>query len=130
MAWTVAQDVIDRWVGPGAPSVTSQIDLLIEDAEQLIVEKFPKIQDRIDDGSLKPVTIKRVVSGMVARVYQNPENLSYFQRTTGPFGSGKTFRDSGVSGLGLSDSDIAALSPRIGGAFSVDLLPNPDVRRW
>lgn len=130
MAWAVAKDVTDRWVGPGAPSNNSQISLLIGDAEQIILEYFPAIQDRIDNGDLNVNTVKRVVVGMVTRVYQNPENLSYFQRTTGPFGSGKTFRDSGVSGLGLTDADIAALSPRRGGAFSVDLLPNPTVGRW
>lgn len=127
MAWTSYSDVADRWVG-NDPIINDEalITTLIGDAEAIILSKFPKIQDRIDAGSLSLTVINYVVSRQVGRVLRNPENLTYLQQNTGPFGSGKNYGSApGNTDIWLSDEELELLSVKRGDkAFSIDTAPN------
>lgn len=123
MAWATFQDVTDRWVGTGAPDNEDLVNALIQDAEAVILSEFPKIQDRIDAGTLALSVVTMVVCRQVARVLRNPENLSYWQQQTGPFGQARNFGKE--SDIWLTSEEEEMLSPKRGGkAFQIDLAPN------
>lgn len=131
MDWATFADVVDRWVGPGAPTNQSQVEKLIEDAEQVILSEFPGIQERIDNESLPLERVTLVVVQIVTRFLRNPEGLSNVQQTTGPFSQSRSFAER-ASGLTLTDSEIKLLAPQRGKAFEVDLgwrasAPMPDI---
>jgi len=121
--WATFADVVDRWVGPGAPTNQSQVETLIDDAEQVILSEFPGIQDRIDSGALPEERVTMVVVQIVTRFLRNPEGLSSVQQTTGPFSQSRSFVDRS-SGLTLTESEIKLLSPTRGKAFEIDLGSN------
>lgn len=127
MAWTSYSDVADRWVG-NDPIITNEelVTALIEDAEAIILSRFPKIQDRIDAESLNVAVVKLVVSRQVSRVLRNPENLTYLQQNSGPFGSGKNYGSApGNTDIWLSEEEEKLLSVKTGHkAFSIDTAPN------
>ena len=47
MPWATPDDVIDRWIGDGAPTDTAQVGLWIADAETLIRFEYPDIDTRV-----------------------------------------------------------------------------------
>lgn len=124
MSWATPQDVIDRWVGPGAPTDADLVQALINDAEAVILAEFPKIQDRITANTLSQGTVVMVVCRMVSRVLRNPEGLSYLQQNTGPFGQGKNYGANAGVDIWLTGDEEELLAPkRKGKAFEVDLAP-------
>jgi hypothetical protein len=121
--WTTFADVTARWVGGGVPTDETLVEALITDAENVILAEFPLIQDRITAETLSADVVTLVTVRMVTRVLRNPENLSYHQQNTGPFGQGRTFGND--RDIWLSDEEKRLLSPiRPGKAFSLDLGPN------
>lgn len=121
MSWTIPQDVLDRWVGGNVPTDTDLIAALITDAEAIVLAEYPAIQTRIDNNELAVDVIVMVVSRMVSRVLRNPDNVSYWQQTTGPFGQARNFGDNAVD-IWLSADEKQLLAPkRRGKAFEVDL---------
>jgi hypothetical protein len=123
MAWATYNDVTDRWAGSNAPTDEDLVNALLQDAEAVILSEFPKIQDRIDAGSLPIQVVTMVVCRMVSRVLRNPENLTYWQQQTGPYGQARNFGTSG-SDIWLSSEEEEMLAPKKRGkAFEVDLAP-------
>lgn len=121
MSWTTFQDVIDRWVGPGVPDDSDLVAALITDAEAVILSAYPRIQERIDADTLPLSTVVLVVVRMVSRQLRNPEGLTYWQQTTGPFGQARNY-GSNPQDVWLTPDEKNLLSPRKKGkAFSVDL---------
>lgn len=126
MAWATFADVKDRWVGSNQPTDEALVESLIGDAEAVILSKFPKIQDRIDAETLPLGVVTMVVVRMVSRVLRNPENLSYWQQQTGPFGQARNF-GSQVD-IWLSEDERQLLAPNNAGkAFEVNLGSNAGV---
>lgn len=124
MTWATFQDVTDRWVGSNAPTDEDLVAALIGDAEAVILSEFPKIQDRIDADTLPLAVVKMVAVRMVSRVLRNPENLTYWQQQTGPYGQARNF-GTGGSDIWLTDEEKAMLAPKARGkAFEIDLAPN------
>lgn len=129
MSWTLYSDVTDRWVG-NDPIIQNEelVTALIADAEAIILSEFPKIQDRIDADTLNVAVIKFVVSRQVSRVLRNPENLTYWQQNTGPFGSGKNYGSNGNTDIWLTSEEEELLSVKRGRkAFSIDTAPNAGI---
>lgn len=125
MSWVSPQDILDRWVGGGAPTDEDLIQALINDAEAVVLAEYPKIQDRVTAGTLSITTIHMVVSRMVMRVLRNPEGLSYWQQNTGPFGQGKSYGSGSATDIWLSPEEKAFLAPKKKGkAFEIDLGVN------
>jgi hypothetical protein len=120
MSWATPQDIIDRWVGNDVPTDTDLMEALIADAEAVILSEFPKIQERIDDNELPLAVVTLVVSRMVSRLLRNPENLTYWQQQTGPFGQARNF-GTGNGDIWLSDQELSLLAPnKRGKAFEVN----------
>lgn len=127
MSWTTFADITDRWVGPGAPDDEALVSALIADAEAVILSEYPRIQERIDAETLPLSTVVMVVSRMVSRQLRNPEGLTYFQQTTGPFGQARNY-GSNPQDVWLTPEEKNLLSPRKKGkAFSVDLGPSAGI---
>jgi hypothetical protein len=127
MSWTTPQNVLDRWIGPGVPDDTELIAQLIADAEIVILSKYPLIQERIDDDRLSIDAVIFVVVRMVTRQLRNPEGLTYWQQTTGPFGQARNYGNANL-GIWLSEEEEEMLSPKVRGkAFEVDLAPDATI---
>lgn len=127
MSWTNPQDVLDRWVGSGAPVDEDLVQALINDAEAIILSEFPRIQERISSGRLPLNAVLFVVSKQVSRVLRNPEGLTYWQQTTGPFGQARNYGSAGQD-IWLTADEKAMLAPKKSGkAFSIDLAPEAGI---
>lgn len=121
--WTTPQDILDRWVGEDYPTDTDLIAALIQDAEAVIVSHYPRIGERIESDELPEDIVTMVTSRMVTRVLRNPEGLSSWQQTTGPFSQNRSFPQERDIWITQDEKDL--LSPKVSGkAFSVDLAPN------
>ena len=133
MAWTIAADVIDSWIGDGAPTDTGQVDIWIDKAERHIRFRVTDLQARIDaEAELDPPSTelvdaaRDVVVAMVTRLYRNPDGWRQKQVTTGPFSESGTVGGDNHGTLYLTDDELASLqgvSDR-GGAFEIDMLPS------
>jgi hypothetical protein len=123
MSWATPQDITDRWVGPGAPTDEDLVQALINDAEAVITAEYPAIQGRIDNGSLPLQTVQLVVARMVTRVLRNPETVTYWQQTTGPFGQARNFGENIDIWLSENEKNLLAPSKR-GKAYSLDTAPD------
>lgn len=125
--WVTPEDVISRWLGGGSPSVDSPIlATLIEDAEDAVLEVYPRIQERIDSGLLPINRVKRVVAGVVIRAYKiASEYRNSFSETTGPFSQSGSFSEQTPRTISLTDEEIRTLAPnRVKQAFTVSMAPN------
>lgn len=109
MAWATYEDVLDRWVGDDAPTDTDVITALIGDAETVIKATYPGIQGRITAETISLDVVIMIVVRMVTRVLRNPANVSYLQRTVGPFGQAQNFGDK--LDVWLSDEEKTLLAP-------------------
>lgn len=124
MSWTTPKDITDRWVGSDIPNDEDLVQALINDAEAVILAEYPRINERITDGALPLANIQLVVSRMVSRILRNPENLSYWQQQTGPFGQARNFGE-GNADIWMSENEKKLLAPkRNGKAFETDQAPN------
>lgn len=124
MTWATFENVTARWVGNGAPTDENLVGALIADAEAVILANFPAIQDRIDAGTLPEATVTMVVVRMVSRILRNPEGLSYWQQTTGPFGQARNYGSTSQD-IWLTTEELDLLAPKKRGkAFEIDLAPN------
>lgn len=127
MAWATFADVTDRWVGSSAPTDEQLVEALIGDAEAVILSEFPAIQTRIDAGTLPLRLVTLVVCAMVSRVLRNPENLTYWQQQTGPFGQARNYGSS-VTGLNMTDDEEEMLAPKKRGkAYEINQAPGAGV---
>lgn len=131
MAWATASDVIDSWIGDGAPTDDALVGVWIGRAERHIRRSVTDLQARIDAEaeSVPPSTeladtARDVVVAMVTRVFRNPEGVRQRQEGTGPFTGTVTYGGDIPGGLGLTDDEMAALrgKPK-GAAFSLDTIP-------
>ena len=129
MTWATFSDVTDRWVGSDTPTDTALVNALIADAETVILSVYPRIQERITAGTLSADTVNLVVVRMVSRVLRNPENLTYWQQNTGPFGQGRSFGTD--KDIWLSPDEKSLLAPVTRGkAFSLTTAPDMNSARY
>lgn len=127
MSWTSPQDVLDRWVGGNAPVDEDLVQALINDAEAVILSEYPRIQERITSGKLSLNVILFVVSKQVSRVLRNPEGLTYWQQTTGPFGQARNYGTASQD-IWLTSEEEEMLAPKkLGKAFAIDTAPDAGI---
>lgn len=130
MAWVTAKDVIDSWIGPGAPNDTALVDTWIARAERMIRRSVADLQQRIDaEAEQDPPSTdlldltKDVVIGMVTAVFRNPEGKRSIQSASGPLSESTTFGGDTPGALVLTRADNDLLSGfRPGEAFTFDLI--------
>lgn len=133
MAWTTAEDVLNAWIGDGAPTDLTKVDTWIGMAERLIRREVPDLQSRLDaEAELVPPvtdlldTVRDIVISMVTRVFRNPDGRRSIQQTTGAFSESTTFGGDTPGGLILTDDELSALQGNKSGqrAFMVDMIPS------
>lgn len=133
MAWTTAEDVLNAWIGDGAPADPVKVDTWIGMAERLIRREVPDLQARIDAEAeiVPPVTdmletARDIVISMVTRVFKNPDGKRSMQSASGPLSESITFGGDNPGGLFLSDDERRALLGGRSGqrAFMVDMIPS------
>jgi len=131
MAWATAEDVIDAWIGEGAPTDEDQVNIWLSKAIREVNYRVPDIQKRIDAEAAEtpPRTdllelAKDVVVAMVTRVFRNPEGIRQTNVTTGPYTNSKTYGGDTPGGLGLTADELAKLQgASSSGAFTISLIP-------
>lgn len=119
--WTDVDEVRERALGVDEGFTDSQIQRLIEDAEDIVQAAFPLVESQVPK-DIPIERVARVVSGMVIRRLRNPEGIRTFQDSTGPYSGSTTFAGDNPGELYLTDDDKRALSVGAGAgrrAFSV-----------
>lgn len=103
-------DIEARW-RPLSAAETTVADALLDDASDLIRNRFGDIDARLDSGSITEATLVRVVVGMVRRAMLSPgfEGVESLQQTTGPFSVNAKYVNP-AGNLYLSADDVRALT--------------------
>ena len=124
MTWTQPQDILNRWTGGDAPAENSPTLLtFIEDAEDLILFHYPRIQERIDNGELTTRRIQRVVASVVIRAYRSAgSHLSSYSESFGDASRSESYNNNGVRGLTLTSEELALLAPPKQQVYMLDLI--------
>jgi hypothetical protein len=128
MAWAVAQDVLDAWIGEGAPFNTASVTYWVGRAERLVRSSVPGLQARIDSGLEPDLSddVRDVVVAMVERKFRNPEGVRTRQESTGPFSGSVTMGGDQPGELWITDDELKRISPPSSlGPFTVavDTIP-------
>ena len=123
--WATVDDIKDRYIGGDLPATDAEIQVLIDDAEDIIRREIPDIEELIDSGEVPENRVRRIVAKMVIRVLRNPDGYRSTNLTSGPFSQGYTWAGDNPGELTLTDEDKDDLLPGIGGqrAYSVDMMP-------
>lgn len=131
MSWTTPSDVTGSWIGMDAPDDDALVQKWIDRAEREVRFRVPDLQSRIDaEAELVPPseelvnTAIDVVVAMVSRVFRNPEGIRQTNKTTGPFTESATYGGDVPGGLGVTDDEVAKLSGKSQGAFSISMIPS------
>lgn len=132
MSWTAPTDVVDSWIGEGAPADDTLLQMWIDKAEREVRFRVPDLQARIDaEAELIPPSTdlldaaRDVVVAMVTRVFRNPEGIRQTNTTTGPFTESQTYGGDQPGGLALTADELAKLSlVSPSGAFTIDMIPS------
>lgn len=126
--WTTAQEVVDDWIGDGAPTDLANVERWVGKAERLIRYHVPNIDDRIASGTEPNLLddVRDVVTAAVHRVFRNPEGIRQRNETTGPFTGSVTYGGDVPGGLALTPGEIGRLTgaeatPQR--AFGVSMIP-------
>lgn len=122
--WATVTDVKDRYIGGDLPASDSEIQVLLDDAEDIVRREIPTIEDLIASGEVPAHRVLRIVAKMVIRVLRNPDGYRSTNLTSGPFSQGYTWAGDNPGELTLTDEDKDDLMPGIGGqrAFAVDMF--------
>lgn len=110
-------EVANRWQ-PLTPAQEALATQLLEDAENLLIARFPTIPARVTAGTLAAALVVQAQAAMVIRVLQNPEG--FLEEAVDDW---RGRRDSALSAglLYIADSDAALLLPTRPRARSVVL---------
>ena len=124
--WATVDDIKDRYIGGDLPATDGEIQVLIDDAEDIIRREVPNIEDLTDSGEIPENRVRRIVAKMVIRVLRNPDGYRSTNLTSGPFSQGYTWAGDNPGELTLTDEDKDDLLPGTGGqrAYSVDMMPD------
>jgi len=119
--------VLKLWVGKNKPTDTDQVDAFCEIAQSIIVGEFPDIQERIDDDDALAKRAAFIVVQLVSALYKNPDNLRYFQESTGPWLRAGNVADQLLEQMNLTEGQRKLLAPpparRRGGMLDMDPSP-------
>lgn len=131
MAWASAEDLINSWIGPGAPDEdeADRIDLWLGRAERKVRAAIPDLQDRLDAEAEAGATdlletVRDVVVSMVTRVFRNPRGIRQAQESGGPFQGSITYGGDHPGDLYITDDERGMLTGTGEGpqAFEVDMM--------
>lgn len=109
--WLDVEDVRSRAAGLDLDFEDVAITVFIEDAEDLALQEFPDLKERIVAGTTPLSRVKRVIANVVVRKLRNPEGIRTFQDSTGPYSGSTTFAGDNPGEIYLTDEDKRALAP-------------------
>jgi hypothetical protein len=123
----IVSDLEERW-RPLSDAERERASVLLGDASRRVEARFPTLAARVTAGSLDPMTVVDVVTGMVRRVLVagGTENITQQSQAIGPFSLGQSFGNP-MGNLYLTAEDVALLrDPARAGVRSVRLSAGPD----
>jgi hypothetical protein len=123
----IVSDLEERW-RPLSDAERERASVLLGDASRRVEARFPTLAARVAGGSLDPMTVVDVVTGMVRRVLVagGTENITQQSQAIGPFSLGQSFGNP-MGNLYLTAEDVALLrDPARAGVRSVRLSAGPD----
>lgn len=126
MSWTTTDDVIDSWVGEGAPADTALVQIWIDRSERFLKSKISDLDSRITSAETDLLEkTQDVVCNMVHRVFRNPSGVRSSQMTTGPFTETVTYSGDKPGALYATEEELASLTyaGNMGQAYTVDMIP-------
>ena len=126
-AWTVAQDVLDAWIGDDEPTDSSLVTKWIGKAEREIRFRIPGIEARITAAEVDLIeNVVDVVAAMVTRVFRNPDGTRSMSTGEGPFTEQRTFGGDTPGTLTLTSDELEKLrgASLAGRASSIDMIPS------
>ena len=129
LLWSAPDDVRSRWVSDSPLTVDdAALNVLLEDAEDLVLSEFPDISERIPS-PIPVLRVKRVIARVVIRHLKNPDGVRVQMETAGPFSDQRTFSGDSPGALYLTDQDRSDLSPSVapGKAFQIDMTPKANL---
>ncbi len=100
---------------------TQTAEVLLDDASQMVRERVPDADDRIEAGTVARKTVSRIVCAMVKRamIGGGGDSVASQGQTAGPFALTQSFANP-MGNLYLGKDDLIALGVTRGGkAFSV-----------
>ncbi|GAB3192148.1 hypothetical protein GCM10027061_21600 [Nesterenkonia suensis] len=109
--WLQVADVRSRALGSDSEYSDEDIEVLLEDAEDLALQSFPDLAERVSAGKPSVARVRRVLANVVVRKLRNPEGIRTIQDSTGPFSGSTTFAGDNPGEMYLTDEDKRALSP-------------------
>lgn len=110
--WATVTDITRRHYAPVPDSRLGWVESLIEDAEGVLTDVIPTLADRVDSGDVPAARVERIVAAAVLRVMRNPEGLTQFARTTGPYtSSGSRPAASALAEVWFRPDEIDSLRP-------------------
>lgn len=95
--YATVEDVELRWNQAAPEASLDHIEVLIDDAELLVLALVPDLADRVTEGQLSHGLVRYVVCSMVLRVLFNPKGFSsesagdYSYQTNGTTGDRRMF---------------------------------------
>jgi hypothetical protein len=109
VAFAVASDIEARW-RPLTAAEVAVANTLLDDAADMIRNRWPDIDTRLEDGSVTYATVIRISVGMVRRAMINgdAEGIETQSQTTGPFSVSNKYANPNGN-LYLSADDIRIL---------------------
>lgn len=113
--WVTVKDVKDRWLDDSDDLPSDEIlETFIDDIEEQLIKKFPKLDERIDNGDPTLKFVKGAVSRIIIEFLQT-KGTPYSQITqsyTGAASQSITYSSSKARySLELRDSDYALFAP-------------------
>lgn len=124
-AFATPDDVVARW-RPLSEAEMSVVDTLLDDASNMIRDRWPDVDERIAAETLREASVTRAVSGMVKRALLNSgaEGVASQAQGAGPFSVNTTYSNPNGN-LFFSAEDVRLFDGRaVRRAFGVDLSAN------
>lgn len=122
MSYASSSDVQDRLGRPLTEDETTQVEALLADAEVLIKQKIPDLDEKVESEEISTQVVVMVESNAVVRLLRNPNG--YTGETDGTYSYQISWRLASGS-LTITDHEWGLLGLS-SGVFSV----NPRVRTW
>lgn len=130
-SFATKSDFNDRGFDAG-PWPATVLETNLSDASNWLRGQYPDIDDRIASGALDADLVTAVVCRMTARTVPSdllPLGMDSTQMTGGPF-SQSVKRTNPHNDFYLTKQEKKTLGYGGGKAFTIDLMPNPDVPRF
>lgn len=134
--WVTIDDIKGRWISDKPLPSDEKLEILIDDFEAQVANRFPDIEERLNNGSLALSFLVATISRWVIE-YLQTDGTQYSSETQTMYGVGSRSVTIGSGSRNtnvLSEADFRTLLPRKSGRiFSVHMNtrpPAPNYNFW